>query len=99
MSERTRHLPTELSGGQQQRVAIARALVNNPTVILGDEPTGDLDTTTSNEIVQMMSNINKDTGMTFVLVTHDPEVAEYCERVIHVRDGIVEDEEKAGVPV
>jgi len=75
------------SGGQQQRVAIARALVNNPAVIMGDEPTGDLDTATSDEIVEMMREINETTGTTFILVTHNPEVAEACDRTIHMRDG------------
>jgi len=92
LADRTRHLPTELSGGQQQRVSIARALVNNPKVVLGDEPTGNLDTVTSNEIIEMMEEINQATGTTFILVTHDQEVAEVCDRVIHMRDGIVLDE-------
>ncbi len=95
LANRMNHLPSELSGGQQQRVAIARALVNNPKVILGDEPTGDLDTVTSNEIVQTMKEINKLTGTTFVLVTHDPEVAAACDRIIYVRDGVVEDEARS----
>lgn len=99
LADRTSHLPSELSGGQQQRVAVARALVNNPKVILGDEPTGDLDTVTSNEIVEMMKEINRNTGTTFVLVTHDPEVAEACDKIIHVRDGVIEDQEKTEVPV
>lgn len=88
---RKTHVPSELSGGQQQRVAIARALVNRPGIILGDEPTGDLDTTTSDEIVAVMRRINVETGTTFVLVTHNPEVAEACDRTIRMRDGAVED--------
>jgi len=91
LSERKRHLPSELSGGQQQRVAIARALVNQPKIILGDEPTGDLDTATSDEIIAVMRRINVDTGTTFVLVTHNPEVAEACDRTIRLRVGSVED--------
>jgi len=99
LANRVNHLPSELSGGQQQRVAIARALVNKPDVILGDEPTGDLDTVTSNEIVKMMKEVNKNTGTTFVLVTHDPEVAGACERIIYVRDGVVEDEQESTLKV
>jgi putative ABC transport system ATP-binding protein len=91
LGERAGHLPSELSGGQQQRVAIARALVNNPSIVLGDEPTGDLDTATSDEIVGLMRRINAETGTTFVIVTHNPEVAEACDRTIKMRDGQVED--------
>lgn len=91
LGERLKHKPSELSGGEQQRVAIARALVNDPRVVLGDEPTGDLDTETSAEIIKMMRKINKDTGTTFVLVTHNPEVGGACDRVIHMRDGQVQE--------
>jgi putative ABC transport system ATP-binding protein len=90
LSDRHRHRPNELSGGQQQRVAVARALVNGPRVIFGDEPTGNLDSASSAEIVAMMNSINHDTGTTFVLVTHDPGVAEACGRVIHMLDGKVQ---------
>jgi ABC-type lipoprotein export system ATPase subunit len=89
LSEREGHRPTELSGGQQQRVAIARALVNKPKVIFGDEPTGNLDSSSSAEIIDMMHRINRDTGTTFVLVTHDPRVAERCDRVFQMLDGRV----------
>ncbi|HLA80666.1 MAG TPA: ABC transporter ATP-binding protein, partial [Thermoleophilia bacterium] len=89
LSDRAAHRPSELSGGQQQRVAVARALVNKPLVILGDEPTGNLDSASSAEIIGMMREINLTTGTTFVLVTHDPDVASACDRVIYMRDGVV----------
>ena len=89
LGKRLRHHPSELSGGQQQRVAIARALVNEPGVVLGDEPTGDLDTATSHEIMGMMREINQSTGTTFVLVTHNPEVAAACDRKVCMLDGVV----------
>jgi len=89
LSDRENHRPPELSGGQQQRVAIARALVNSPKVIFGDEPTGNLDSASSAEIVRMMREINRETATTFVLVTHDPEVAGTCDRAIHMLDGNV----------
>lgn len=89
LADRENHRPPELSGGQQQRAAIARALVNKPKVIFGDEPTGNLDSASSGEIVRMMREINRETGTTFVLVTHDPEVASACDRVIHMLDGKV----------
>jgi putative ABC transport system ATP-binding protein len=93
LADRLSHRPTELSGGQQQRVAIARALVNDPLVIFGDEPTGNLDSSSSAEVITMMRNINLATGRTFVLVTHDPDVAEACDRVIYMRDGLVTQDE------
>ena len=92
LADRAKHLPSELSGGQQQRVAIARSLVNSPKIVLGDEPTGDLDTVTSDEIVRMMRKINTDMHTTFVLVTHNPEVAAACDRTISMRDGVVVDQ-------
>jgi putative ABC transport system ATP-binding protein len=91
LGDRVKHVPSELSGGQQQRVAIARALVNGPAVVMGDEPTGDLDTSTSDEIVSLMRAVNREKGTTFLIVTHNPEVAERCDRTIRMRDGAVED--------
>jgi putative ABC transport system ATP-binding protein len=92
LADRAGHRPSELSGGQQQRVAIARALVNRPGVIMGDEPTGNLDSTSSAEVIEMMRQINLSTGTTFILVTHDADVAAACDRVIHMRDGVVTDD-------
>jgi len=90
IKDRARSKPTQLSGGQQQRVAIARALVNNPAIILADEPTGNLDTKTGDEIIEMMVRLNKKTGQTFVIVTHNPEVTRIADRIVHLRDGKLE---------
>ena len=96
LGNRLDHKPNELSGGQQQRVAIARALINRPKMILADEPTGNLDTKTSDEIMQLFRRLNRERGMTIVFVTHDPETADYCDRIVHVRDGKVERDERRG---
>jgi len=84
------HMPSELSGGQQQRVAIARAIVSNPVVLLADEPTGNLDTATSRDIMELLSSLNRDKGITVLIVTHEPEMASYARRTIHFLDGKVD---------
>jgi ABC-type lipoprotein export system ATPase subunit len=89
LSDRMDHLPTQLSGGQQQRVAIARALVNKPSILFADEPTGNLDSRTSVEILEMFQKLNRDEGITIVLVTHSSEIAEYGDRTIILKDGLV----------
>jgi ABC-type lipoprotein export system ATPase subunit len=92
LGDRLDHHPTQLSGGQQQRVAIARALVNEPPILMADEPTGNLDTRTSKEIIQLFRDLNKQAGITVILVTHDQDVARHAQRIIALRDGeIVED--------
>ncbi len=93
MGERLHHKPNELSGGQQQRVAIARALVSNPRIILADEPTGALDTKTGDEIMGIFDRLNAEQGITVILVTHEPDIAAYARRTIHVRDGVIASDE------
>jgi putative ABC transport system ATP-binding protein len=89
LEERTDHIPSQLSGGQQQRVAIARALVNRPSILLADEPTGNLDSRTSVEIMQIFQELNEQESLTIILVTHEPDIAEYARRTITFRDGRV----------
>ncbi len=87
MKARSHHLPNQLSGGQQQRVAIARALINNPSIVLADEPTGNLDTRTSIEVMEIFQSLNEDQGITVILITHEHDIADYGHRVISFRDG------------
>jgi putative ABC transport system ATP-binding protein len=94
LTHRLRHRPSEMSGGEQQRVAIARAIINEPKIVLADEPTGNLDTKNSDAVLNMLSQLNRELGQTIVMITHNPEAAAYCQRVVHMRDGVIVD----GVP-
>jgi len=91
LGDRIRHRPNELSGGEMQRVAIARALVNNPAIIMADEPSGNLDTKAGDEIMHLLRKLNEDRGTTLIIVTHDPEIAELTDRIISLRDGRIEE--------
>jgi putative ABC transport system ATP-binding protein len=91
LSGRLKHRPSELSGGEQQRVAIARAIISEPKIVLADEPTGNLDTKSSDTVLALLRSLNKDLGQTIVMITHNPEAAEYGNRVLHMRDGEVVD--------
>ena len=92
LENRRKHLPNELSGGQQQRVAIGRALINHPAIVLADEPTGNLDSKSSDEIVQLLKTSNKKYNQTIIMITHNPEIAKVADRIIRIEDGkIVED--------
>ena len=91
LGDRIRHRPNELSGGEMQRVAIARALVNNPAIIMADEPSGNLDTKAGDEIMNLLRKLNEDRGTTLIIVTHDPEIADLTDRIISLRDGRIEE--------
>ena len=98
MSDRAKHRPTELSGGEQQRVAIARALINQPALVLGDEPTGEVDTETSQKLIALMRRMNREYGVTFVVVTHDLDLAARTDRLVQLKDGrVISDEKQTAV--
>lgn len=90
LADRMRHRPYELSGGQQQRVAVARAIVNNPSIIMADEPTGNLDSKVGQEIMNLLLSLNRDMGTTLIIITHDPRIADQTQRVIRLKDGLLE---------
>ncbi len=94
LSDRMNHRPAELSGGEQQRVAVARALAKNPPIILADEPTGNLDSHSSKDMMSILTNLHKEQNITLVMITHDPNIAHYCQRIVHLEDGLVIKEEK-----
>ncbi len=93
LTDRMNHRPTELSGGEQQRVAVARALAKNPPIILADEPTGNLDSHSSKDIMSILTSLHKEQNITLVMITHDPNIAHYCQRIVHIEDGLIVQEE------
>jgi putative ABC transport system ATP-binding protein len=99
LGSRLGHKPSEMSGGQQQRVAIARALVTTPAIILADEPTGNLDTRSSEEIMELFQRLNQERGITILFVTHEPDIAAHTGRVVHIRDGRIQRDETVAHPV
>jgi putative ABC transport system ATP-binding protein len=94
LADRIRHRPNELSGGEQQRVAVARALAKDPPIILADEPTGNLDSHSGKEVMSILTNLHTEKNITLVMITHDPNIARYCQRIVHIQDGIIVNEEK-----
>ncbi|MEZ4681936.1 MAG: ABC transporter ATP-binding protein [Caldilineaceae bacterium] len=96
LADRSHHRPAELSGGQRQRVTVARALVNDPTIVWGDEPTGNLDSKTANDVLTLMQELNRDLGQTFVIVTHDPAIGAACDRIVRMQDGLITSDEHGG---
>ena len=94
LADRIKHRPSELSGGEQQRVAVARALAKDPPIILADEPTGNLDSRSSKEIMSILTSLHTEQNITLVMITHDPNIARYCQRIIHIQDGQIVSEEK-----
>jgi putative ABC transport system ATP-binding protein len=99
LGDRVRHRPNQLSGGQQQRVAIARALVNRPSIILADEPTGNLDSASSAELMALFQGLNREQGITVIFVTHEPDIAAYTRRVLRMRDGLLVSDEPVAQPI